>query len=1081
MRLNRFLLSGMCALATMVNALGAEPLANAVFSIGTTTTNGQGNNWAYLLWQPTEPNALAGKKIAVYSKAGAANSANNFTPRTITQRQTDPLVIQSLLTRAANLGDDLAQLEVRVNAMFAAAVPRPNLTLPEKISAVIRGSENDPQLLANVIFLGRLHPSLNMCLGHAWAEPVPAGKTTFEIRDFDVTNNKDLGVIGRVTVDTTTPIVLPAPGMPVQYNEPSAMGDLNIKLRWATPDPLREVGLLQHGYNLYRIPKGLAEAANFHITPPTRAALPGLVDSGVVKRINGTPITVNKLHDGLSALNFTTDPTWYVADDNNRYRDGGIAFANGEQFYYFVTARDLLGRDGFLSPGGLAIACDRLPPDAPEGVKVENHYTYNPATQTSNQVLKVTWKQSPNTGDVVTAYYVYRWTNATVASQVGQTNPLLNRIAGPIAHVNGQTHASYIDNGPGSPHAPDDYNKTYWYTVRAADAGVCTNNLSPNSSPAFGVLRDRIAPGEPTGAIDLLCCRPGARTDKDFLTSGQNGETNLAYYRFVVSRTNQGLAYAEFYFTAGGQTNVIGRADFPAGLAPLVYEWNTNRVFAGGGLHRTFARIVAKDDKHTQLIEGSNDQLPQIGTLHVVQFVAYLDCRRVQYRPSPTGQGDCDQHTPNNPDTGEVEGPIITFLPPVTSKEFRLYRRVNFGPMTLIKQGKITNDPPEVITAEDPNPPANAAALCYYVQCLDEHGNAGPMTQIDDCFKFKLPNPKPLLSPLTPEGTESNPQMAITWFCPPWGVERFEVFISPQGITPMPNDIGGGLEKSTDSLQPTNKWVYLNGSQLPSLKKFFVYRTPRVGPQFGQGGFFQTIVNVESNKNYYVFIKPVGLDGEPDPDSSNSKVEKFIWNIPVEKGPQVPWPARALPGMNTNAFPEYVRPIFINNTNVTTNFVGVGIIVGTTARPSRERESLGKPAIIDGQENPMVWLAAGDDGNPIFPCAVYRFQETNSFFPSKVSGDVVQVTPLMERIAYNVANDPQLGAVAQIYDPFIDVLNASLLDVPGIPPGSTSRNALVLLDTQPVILGAKYRYVIVRYGQNGEISEVVPTEPVTIQ
>ena len=31
-----------------------------------------------------------------------------------------------------------------------------------------------PKLLGNIVFLGRVHPSLNMCLGHAWAEPVNA-------------------------------------------------------------------------------------------------------------------------------------------------------------------------------------------------------------------------------------------------------------------------------------------------------------------------------------------------------------------------------------------------------------------------------------------------------------------------------------------------------------------------------------------------------------------------------------------------------------------------------------------------------------------------------------------------------------------------------------------------------------------------------------------------------------------------------------------------------------------------------------------------------------------------------------------
>lgn len=1082
MKLNRILITGMVAGLIALGTKSApanEPLANAVFSIGTTTTNAQGAAWAYVLWQPTEPNALAGRKLAVYAKPGAADSAASYQRRTITQRQVDPLVIQSLLNRAVNLGDDLFMLETRVNALFAAAIPRQTLSLAEKISAVIRGAEHDPKLLGNIVFLGRLHPSLNLCLGHAWAEPVAPGKTTFEIRDFNVAENTDLGVIGRVTVDTTAPIVLPAPGIPVQFNEASAKGDLNIKLRWATPNNLREVGLLQHGYNLYRMTKAFAEANNFHNVPPTNSLLPTLLAAGNLKRINETPVTVNKLHDAVSVLDFVNDPTWYVADDNDRYRPGGLGFANGEQFYYFATARDLLGRDGLVSAGGHAMACDRLPPDAPEGVKVENHYTYSNGV--SNQVLKVTWLQAANLADTVTAYYVYRWTNASDATTYGVTNPAINKIAGPIAHVPGQLYASYVDNGPGSPAAPADYDKTYWYTVRAADAGVCTNNLSPNSAPAFGVLRDRIAPAEPTGDIAILCCRPGGRTDKDFFTSDASAtDTNLAYYRFIVTRTNAGLGFVEFYFTRGNiETNVIGRIPLPAGTDPLIFDWTIDRQAAGNGVHRTFVRVIADDDETTTLIETSNNQLPPAGSRHIINARAYLKCQTVRLRPNPFGgvPDDC-VHTPINPDDGEsIEPPVIIFLPAVQSKEFRLYRRVNFGPMTLIKQGPITNDPPTEMEMEDPNPPANAASLCYYVQTLDEHGNASPLTQIGDCLKFKLGVPKPLLSPLAAEGDEADPQMAITWFCPPFGIERFEVHIAVGGGA-MPADIGGGLTQVSPFPQTT--WVKLPGSPNLVPREFYVYRTPRVGPQFGDGGFFQTMVNIDLNKNYLVFIKPVGLDGTPAADAKNSKLEKFLWNVPVVKGPKVPWPARPLPPVATNTLPAWVTPVFINHTNITTNFVGVGIVVGAISGIAHERPALGQPAIVGQPANPMKWLAKDQHGDSLFPLVVYRYQETNQFFP-KVSGDLTQVTPMMENIAYNIHVDLNDGNSTYIYDPFIDVYSASLLDIPDIGGGNIlARNAIVLLDTQPVVLGARYRYLLVRFGEDREITEVFVTPSVDV-
>jgi hypothetical protein len=123
-------------------------------------------------------------------------------------------------------------------------------------------------------------------------------------------------------------------------------------------------------------------------------------------------------------------------------------------------------------------------------------------------------------------------------------------------------------------------------------------------------------------------------------------------------------------------------------------------------------------------------------------------------------------------------------------------------------------------------------------------------------------------------------------------------------------------------------------------------------------------------------------------------------------------------------------------------------------------------------------VAGGEPGwRPALPLVVYRAQETNSLFPGKVSGDIVQVTPMMDRIAFRFETDPNLGVGAVIYDPFIDVLRG---DQVGMPPGATVRNALVLLDTQPVILGA-LSLCPRPFRTDGEIAEVIPTAPVEVQ
>src|SRR5262249_43834698 len=105
----------------------------------------------------------------------------------------------------------------------------------EKLSAVIRGSEGDPDHANNLLLLAALHPGVNLCLGRADAELIAgAGKTTFEIREYDMAKGQDIAVIGRGTVTANAPLMLPAPGGPVpvpEYPVDSAKGHLNVKLR----------------------------------------------------------------------------------------------------------------------------------------------------------------------------------------------------------------------------------------------------------------------------------------------------------------------------------------------------------------------------------------------------------------------------------------------------------------------------------------------------------------------------------------------------------------------------------------------------------------------------------------------------------------------------------------------------------------------------------------------------------------------------------------------------------------------------------------------------------------------------------
>src|SRR5690606_32776089 len=100
-----------------------------------------------------------------------------------------------------------------------------------------------------------------------------------------------------------------------------------------------------------------------------------------------------------------------LIDDNRRFENGGEPFRDGDQFVYFVAARDLLSRPGEISSGTLVTICFQIPPPAPTAVEVSNHYSWDSGTGTQKQVLKLNWKaaKTREDGPEIAGYWIYRW------------------------------------------------------------------------------------------------------------------------------------------------------------------------------------------------------------------------------------------------------------------------------------------------------------------------------------------------------------------------------------------------------------------------------------------------------------------------------------------------------------------------------------------------------------------------------------------------------------------------------------------------------------------------------------------------
>ena len=75
----------------------------------------------------------------------------------------------------------------------------------------------------------------------------------------------------------------------------------------------------------------------------------------------------------------------------------------------------------------------------------------------------------------------------------------------------------------------------------------------------------------------------------------------------------------------------------------------------------------------------------------------------------------------------------------------------------------------------------------------------------------------------------------------------------------------------------------------------------------------------------------------------------------------------------------------------------------------------------------------------------------------------------MESIASATVIVPNLGNFTRVHDPFIH-LSRPLGD-----NNATGFAEMYLLDTQPLVLGARYAYLLVRFNAGCEVVQVIPT------
>lgn len=1042
-------------------------------------------HFAYLRWQSENPERLRSQAAAAFAKAGPPAGPGVFSQAATLVLQKNPQTIDTLINAFPRRFFDPDEFEDIITGMFGDLVPSATLTLGEKVAFLTHAAEDDPDVFSRLLIFAYAHPVMAVCLGTAAVVPMPANEATFELRvQPNATNLPGVAfseVIGRLTLNVNQPLALPAPPAPIHLPDLAPTGHLNAKLRWEDNEALRRATPFTFGYDLYRMNRAFADARGYAANPPSPAALAALLVSNrtQVSRVNSAALL---RVDG-------PDSTPFYTDDNGAALGQGLPFLNGQQVYYFVAVRDLLGQPGPLSPGTLVTFCDRMPPESPRAVEVTNARVRIPPAAPPTTRLKIAWKAHASAAtDAPAGYRVYRWESVHELNTTHDPALIATHLVSPlIPHVAGRTDYDWLDTSPTAPTPLDDTGRTIWYTVKAVQNTACGLLESGDSAPGWGVIRDFDGPAPGSAAIVLSNSRLtmdltelgnlSLTPELDALFRGQEG--NVSLLRIGAVRDDpaiRGLAWGITRTRPSGEDQYVTLrgAVFPDGTDTLdFYQRIPIAYFQDPAVHIWF-RTTDIAGRTSYLRSPLSDYRTDYPLIKNVRLDLSIE------RETDTVQlGTADPgwvHRPVEPGSPGIIPLEIFATVPADAREYKLYKRYNGGPRLLVQQKAGVGAPGSVEEIEDATFPPLGGEVCYFIQWFDQHGNPSPLSELG-CLTLGAKNPMPVPVMKTPvaTGTEAAPQVTLSWFCPPEGVERFRVYIG-DGPTPL-----SSAPASTSRPPSAIPGISLGGTPLatvsvsdPGLVRDGITFTPidtaRVGAGFGNPatpGQFELTLECPLGRTLHYYVESVSA---AEDTSAPSNTVPFEWTAPAPVAPaQVPWPARSLPPID----PGFLPAISATALAKPNRFSGGAIRIGTfflasgALNPGGPRftlDALPTPNPTSFSSNPSneIRLFTTAQGETALPCALYRYQmdpTTNE----PVTGDIIQCSPLLEDLLIK-----EEAANLKLYNPFIDIFEDG---------GSYG---VYIKDTQPVIAGATYQYLLVRFKDNGEIDRVLKPNAVTI-
>ncbi|MEW6238719.1 MAG: hypothetical protein AB1656_25315 [Candidatus Omnitrophota bacterium] len=821
-------------------------------------------------------------EFTIYRKAGDASSPGPMKAIGATSRLRNIPLIKSIL-------DMPQQLRAKADIM---AILREILDVPVTEDSYIEqllqlldesGDCNNCQLRRNMMIQSNY--AVAIIEGYGYLDTVASGVYTYELRTA-AAQEEDRIVLGRATIDASTPTQLAAPQQPEFIDVPGERGHLKVYLRWDLSAELADQRAAMFGYNVYR-GTGDLSSSDFD----------ALMAAGQLRKINSVPI----LPPAGQAVSGGEDNSYFFMDDNlKREKTGpaGIPFRAGDRFTYWVTARDLLGQNGLPSPPIVEVVPDKRAPRIPRGLHTR-------VVEIAGQ-KRIFLEWDRNTDDTA-SYNIYRFRQYDHVGRTDAYSPIDGLTEGLISSIP-QPAAGNPKYADPNIKLPQDENKAFWYCLSAVDS---SGNVSALSPPIRGVIFDETppdAPAQPQICVQQENCSLHNIAMGTFKGTSGDVEVEIRIQKETRGPLSLSVARETTVWTEGRQQTSI--TTIYSGAFPNDDPLVVKDQFAKTDSYTYIRYIVTIHTNRGQICktfyipreDDQNGYKTINGYAHEGVDI-HIECKAgIQLeticRPSEPGGVT---HIPVD-ESGMVDPVTFVIDRPTDASGIILYRSPNCTDYYPVDE-VYYEDGAATLTVEDHFNPQQGGRVCYAIQAFDENHNTSSITYIETqvLIPADIANAiVPSMQNAEPLGDSTAPEMKLTWFGPASSIAAFRIeFATAENFA----SLAGQVQVSS------NQYAFDSENSIYSAK---LNKIDASGEP------------IAIDQTY--FIRAAALMQNGDERDSNNYLS-FIWTQEVGPFDHPVWPVRDMPpAISSVIWGYWLQPL----TNPPSPFTyGVGVKIGS--------------------------------------------------------------------------------------------------------------------------------------------------------